>query len=47
MVRRDRYLVRNGENEFYCVPAGALRYRQEYPVVGDEVEITVNPPGSF
>ena len=45
LVHRDRYLVRNGGEELYCVPAGSLRYREEYPVVGDEVEITVNPFG--
>ena len=32
LVHRDRYLVRNGEEELYCVPAGSLRYREEYPV---------------
>ena len=45
LVHRDRYLVRNEEEELYCVAAGSLRYREEYPVVGDEVEITVNPYG--
>ena len=45
LVHRDRYLVRNGEEELYCVPSGVLRYRNEYPVVGDEVEIAVNPHG--
>ena len=45
LVHRDRYLVRNGEEELYCVPAGSLRYREEYPVVGDKVEIILNPYG--
>ena len=44
-VHRDRCLVRNGDEEYFCVPAGSLRYRYEYPVVGDYVEITVNPYG--
>ncbi len=44
-VHRDRYLVRNGEEELYCVLAGGLRYRDEFPVVGDYVEITFNPYG--
>lgn len=44
-VHRDRYLVRNGEEERYCVLTGSLRYREAYPVVGDEVNITVNPYG--
>ena len=45
LVHRDRYLVRNKEKELYCVLAGSLRYREEFPVVGDEVEITENPYG--
>ena len=45
LVRRDRYLVRNEKEEYYCVLTGSLRYREEFPVVGDEVEITVNPYG--
>ena len=45
LVHRDRYLVRNGEKELYCVLTGNLRYRDEYPVVGDYAEITVNPYG--
>ena len=45
LVHRDRYLVRNGEKELYCVSAGSLRYRDEYPVAGDYVEITENPYG--
>ena len=45
LVHRDRYLVRNSKNEYYCVITGSLRYRDEFPVVGDEVEITVNPYG--
>ena len=44
-VHRDRYLVRNETEEYYCVLTGGLRYREEYPVVGDWVEITVNPCG--
>ena len=45
LVHRDRYLVRNREENCYCVLAGNLRYREEFPVVGDYVEITVNPFG--
>ena len=45
LVHRDRYLVRNDNEEYYCVVTGSLRYRDEFPVVGDEVEITVNPYG--
>ena len=45
LVHRDRYLVRHGDEEMYCVLAGNLRYRDEFPVVGDYVEITVNPYG--
>ncbi len=45
LVHRDRYLVRHGGEELYCVLAGNLRYREEFPVVGDEVEITPNPYG--
>ncbi|MBR5344336.1 MAG: ribosome small subunit-dependent GTPase A [Clostridia bacterium] len=45
LVHRDRYLVRHDVEELYCVLAGNLRYRDEFPVVGDEVEITVNPYG--
>ena len=45
LVHRDRYLVRNKEEEYCCVLTGSLRYREEFPVVGDEVEITVNPCG--
>ena len=44
-VQRDRYLVRKDPEEYFCVPTGSLRYREEYPVVGDYVEITVNPYG--
>ncbi len=45
LARRDRYLVRNEKKELCCVLTGNLRYREEYPVVGDEVEITENPYG--
>ena len=45
LVHRDRYLVRKEEQERFCILAGNLRYRDEYPVVGDEVEITENPYG--
>ena len=45
LVQRDRYLVKNETEELYCVLTGSLRYREEYPVVGDYVEITVNPYG--
>ena len=44
-VHRDRYLARNEEKELYCVLTGSLRYREEYPVVGDYAEITENPYG--
>ena len=44
-VQRDRYLVRNDHEELYCVLTGGLRYRDEFPVVGDYVDITVNPYG--
>ena len=45
LVHRDRYLVRNGEKELYCVLSGSLRYREAFPVVGDYVEILENPYG--
>ena len=45
LVHRDRYLVRNEEKELYCIPAGSLRYRDEFPVVGDYAEIIENPYG--
>ena len=45
LVHRDRYLVRNEDRELYCILAGSLRYRDEFPVVGDYVEITENPYG--
>ena len=45
LVHRDRYLVRNETEEYYCVLTGSLRYRDEFPVVGDYVDITVNPYG--
>ena len=44
-VHRDRYLVRNEEKERYCILAGSLRYRGEYPVVGDYAEIRENTSG--
>lgn len=44
-VHRDRYLARKEEKELYCILAGSLRYRDEFPVVGDYVEITENPYG--
>ena len=44
-VHRDRYLVRNKEKELYCTLTGSMRYREEFPVVGDEAEITENPYG--
>ena len=40
LVHRDRYLVRNEEKELYCILAGSRRYRDEFPVVGDYVEVT-------
>ena len=45
LVHRDRDLVKNGTEELYCVLTGNLRYREEFPVVGDYVEIAVNPYG--
>lgn len=45
LAHKERCLVRRGDEELYCVLAGSLRYREEYPVVGDYVEITVNPYG--
>ena len=45
LVHRDRYLARSDEKELYCVLTGSLRYREEFPVVGDYVEITENPYG--
>ena len=45
LVHKDRYLVRSAGAELYCVLAGSLRYRDEYPVVGDYVEIVENPYG--
>lgn len=45
LVHKDRYIVRCGEKELACVLAGNLRYRDEFPVVGDFVEITENPYG--
>lgn len=45
LVHRDRYLVRNEEKELYCTLTGSMRYRDQYPVVGDDVEITENPYG--
>ncbi len=45
LVHRDRYLVRNEEKELYCTLTGSMRYREEFPVVGDDVEITENPYG--
>ena len=45
LVHRDRYLVRSGEKELYCVLAGSLRYRDVFPVVGDYAEILENPYG--
>lgn len=45
LVHKERCLVRRGEEELYCVLAGSLRYRDEIPVVGDYVEVTVNPYG--
>ena len=45
LVHRDRFLVRNDEEEYNCVMTGSLRYREEYPVVGDYVHIAVNPFG--
>ena len=45
LVHRDRYLVRNEEKELYCTLTGSMRYRDQYPVVGDDVEISENPFG--
>lgn len=45
LVQKDRYLVRNADEELYCVLAGSLRYQDEFPVVGNYVEIIPNPYG--
>lgn len=45
LVHRDRWLVKRGGQELYCVLSGSLRYQDEFPVVGDYVEITENPYG--
>ena len=45
LAHRDRYLARKEEKELYCVLSGSLRYREEFPVVGDYVEIVENPFG--
>ena len=45
LIHRERYLVRNEEKELFCLLAGSLRYRNEYPVVGDYVETLENPYG--
>ena len=45
LVHRDRYLVRNEAKELYCTLTGSLRYQDEFPVVGDDVEIVENPYG--
>lgn len=43
LVQKDRYLVRRADEELYCVLAGSLRYQDEFPVVGDYVEVIPNP----
>ena len=45
LVQKDRYLARNADEELYCVLAGSLRYQDEFPVVGDYVEVISNPYG--
>ena len=45
LVHKDRYLVKREQEELYAVLTGAMRYREEYPVVGDWVEVTPNPYG--
>ena len=45
LVQKDRYLVRSEDEELYCVLAGSLRYQDEFPVVGDYVEVIPNPYG--
>lgn len=45
LVHRDRNLVRKEEKELYCTLTGSLRYRDEFPVVGDYVEVIENPYG--
>ncbi len=45
LVQKDRYLVRGADEELYCVLAGSLRYQDEFPVVGDYVEVIANPYG--
>lgn len=45
MIQKDRYLVRHADEELWCVLAGSLRYQDEFPVVGDYVEVIANPYG--
>lgn len=45
LVQKDRYLVRSEDEELYCVLAGSLRYQDEFPAVGDYVEVIPNPYG--
>ena len=45
LAHRDRYLARGEDKELFCVLAGSLRYQEEFPVVGDYVEVTENPYG--
>lgn len=45
LVQKERYLVRRADEAFYCVLAGSLRYQDEFPVVGDYVEVIDNPYG--
>ena len=45
LVQKDRYLVRRAGEELYCVMSGSLRFQDEFPVVGDDVEVIANPYG--
>lgn len=44
-VHRERYLAACEGQEIFCILSGNLRYQEEYPVVGDYVEVIENPFG--
>lgn len=44
-VHRDRFLAVCEGKEIFCILSGNLRYQEEYPVVGDYVEVIENPFG--
>lgn len=44
-VHRERYLATCEGKEIFCILSGNLRYQEEYPVVGDYVEVIENPFG--